>query len=115
MHSAKTQPFAPEPRTTEDLLETGLPNLWYLIARSDDVADRPVALKRLDRNLVLWRGERGELNIVEDYCPHRGAPLSLGEVIGGNLACAYHGVQVTGQGVVAAVPPTPSCPLLGQK
>jgi phenylpropionate dioxygenase-like ring-hydroxylating dioxygenase large terminal subunit len=115
MPSAKTQPFAPEPRTPEDLLETGLPNLWYLIARSDDVAERPVALKRLDRNLVLWRGERGELNIVEDYCPHRGAPLSLGEVVNGNLACAYHGVQVTGQGVVAAVPPTPSCPLVGQK
>ena len=56
MQVTKTQPFAPEPRTPEELLETGLPNLWYLIARSEDVADRPVALKRLDRNIVLWRG-----------------------------------------------------------
>ena len=115
MQSAKTQPFAPEPSSPDDLLETGLPNLWYLIARSEDVDVRPVALKRLDRNIVLWRGEKGEINAVEDYCPHRGAPLSMGEVINGNLACAYHGVQVTGAGVVADVPPTPNCPLVGQK
>jgi phenylpropionate dioxygenase-like ring-hydroxylating dioxygenase large terminal subunit len=115
MESAKTEPFAPEPRSPDDLLDAGLPNLWYLIARSQDVADRPVGLKRLDRNIVLWRGERGEVNVVEDYCPHRGAPLSMGEVVNGNLACAYHGVQVTGAGIVAEVPPTPSCPLVGQK
>ena len=115
MQSAKTQPFAPEPSSPDDLLETGLPNLWYLIARSEDVDVRPVALKRLDRNIVLWRGEKGEINVVEDYCPHRGAPLSMGEVINGNLACAYHGVQVTGAGIVADVPPTPNCPLVGQK
>jgi phenylpropionate dioxygenase-like ring-hydroxylating dioxygenase large terminal subunit len=115
MESAKTEPFAPEPRSPDDLLDAGLPNLWYLIARSQDVADRPVGLRRLDRNIVLWRGERGEVNVVEDYCPHRGAPLSMGEVVNGNLACAYHGVQVTGAGIVAEVPPTPSCPLVGQK
>jgi phenylpropionate dioxygenase-like ring-hydroxylating dioxygenase large terminal subunit len=115
MQANKTQPFIPAPRSPEDLLESGLPNLWYLIARSEDVTDRPVALKRLDRNIVLWRGTNGEINIVEDYCPHRGAPLSMGEVVNGNIACAYHGVQLTGGGVVAEVPPTPSCPLVGQK
>src|SRR5262245_59804714 len=115
MQSAKTQPFAPEPSSSDDLLETGLPNLWYLIARSEDIDVRPVALKRLDRNIVLWRGEKGEINVVEEYCPHRGAPLSMGEVINRNVACAYHGVQVTGEGILADVPPTPNCPLVGQK
>jgi len=115
MQPNKTQPFGAAPRTPEDLLEVGLPNLWYLIARSEDVADRPVALKRLDRNLVLWRGQNGEIKVVEDYCPHRGAPLSMGEIVNGNIACAYHGVQVTGEGIVAEVPPTPNCPLVGQK
>jgi len=115
MQPIKTQPFVAAPRTPEDLLEVGLPNLWYLIARSEDVADRPVALKRLDRNIVLWRGQNGEIKVVEDYCPHRGAPLSMGEIVNGNIACAYHGVQVTGEGIVAEVPPTPNCPLVGQK
>src|ERR1043166_9505135 len=114
MESAKTEPFAPEPRSPDDLLDAGLPNLWYLIARSQDVADRTVGLKRVGRHPGPWRGERARGNRVEDYCPHRGAPLSMGEVVNGNLACAYHGVQVTGAGIVAEVPPTPSCPLVGQ-
>src|SRR5436189_860661 len=105
MQPAKTQPFQPEPRTPDELLESGLPNLWYLVARSEEVADRPVALKRLSRNIVLWRGEMGELNAVEDYCPHRGAPLSMGEVVNGDIACAYHGVRLNGRGIVTDVPP----------
>jgi phenylpropionate dioxygenase-like ring-hydroxylating dioxygenase large terminal subunit len=109
-----TQPFAKVPRSTEELLETGLPNLWYLVARSSDIADRPVGLKRLDRNLALWRDGAGRINVVEDYCPHRGAPLSLGQIIGNNVMCPYHGIQITGKGVVADVPPTPDCPLVGK-
>jgi phenylpropionate dioxygenase-like ring-hydroxylating dioxygenase large terminal subunit len=110
-----TQPKLPRPKTAEELLETGLLNLWYLVARASDVADRPVALTRLGRNLVLWRGDAGRINVVENYCPHRGAPLSMGQIVDGNVMCPYHGVQVTGEGVVAAVPPTPNCPMVGQK
>src|SRR5262249_9185591 len=36
-------------------------------------------------------------------------------VIDGNLACAYHGVQVAGDGAVAAVPGLPDCNMVGQK
>jgi phenylpropionate dioxygenase-like ring-hydroxylating dioxygenase large terminal subunit len=110
----KTVPFPAQPGTPEELLETGLPNLWYLVARSSDVADRPVGLRRLDRRLVLWRDSTGRLSVVEDYCPHRGAPLSLGQIVGDNVACPYHGLQLTGRGEVAVVPPTPDSPLLGK-
>ena len=110
-----TQPHRRKPASAEDLLETGLPGLWYLIARSEDVADRPVGLKRLDRNLVLWRDGAGALRSVEDYCPHRGAPLSMGQVIGDDVVCPYHGVAVNGAGIVTAVPPTPDCQLVGRK
>jgi phenylpropionate dioxygenase-like ring-hydroxylating dioxygenase large terminal subunit len=113
--SPVTQPCRAQPHSAEDLLEVGLPDLWYLIAGSDEVSDRPVGLKRLDRNLVLWRDGEGRLQVLEDYCPHRGAPLSLGRVVGDNIVCPYHGVTVDGAGVIAAVPPTPSCPLVGQK
>jgi phenylpropionate dioxygenase-like ring-hydroxylating dioxygenase large terminal subunit len=109
-----TQPFTKAPESPEELLETGLPNLWYLVARSSDVADRPVGLKRLNRNLALWRDSTGRLNVVEDYCPHRGAPLSLGQIVGDNVMCPYHGIQITGKGAIAEVPPTPDCPLIGK-
>ncbi len=109
------EPFPPSATTVDELLEIGLPNLWYVVARSTDIGDKPVALKRLGRNLVLWRDGEGRINAVEDFCPHRGAPLSMGNVFRGNLMCPYHGVQVTGEGVVAAVPPTPGCPMVGTR
>lgn len=109
------EPFFPQPKTPEELLETGLLNLWYLVARASDVADKPVSLRRLSRNLVLWRDAQGKVHILEDYCPHRGAPLSMGHIVGGNIACCYHGVTLNGEGVVLAVPPTPDSPLVGTK
>jgi phenylpropionate dioxygenase-like ring-hydroxylating dioxygenase large terminal subunit len=113
-HDHKSQPFLPSPKSADELLSTGLLNLWYVIAASSDVRDRPVGLRRLNRNLVLWRSDDGTLNVTEDYCPHRGAPLSLGRIASGNIACAYHGVEIDGQGRVVAVPPTPECALLGK-
>ena len=33
----------------------------------------------------------GEIYAVENTCPHEGNPLIEGDVLGGNLTCAYHG------------------------
>lgn len=106
---------APPPASVEDLLETGLLNQWYLIARDTDIGNTPVALKRLNRNLVAWRGTDGRVRAVNDFCPHRGARLSLGTVTNGEITCAYHGLQISGEGVVVATPPTPNSPCVGQK
>jgi len=101
--------------TTEDRLETGLLNLWYLVADATEIGNRPVGLKRLNRDIVLWRDANGAVNLVEDRCPHRGARLSRGRIIDGRIACAYHGLQLDGDGVITVTPPTPDCPLVGQK
>jgi phenylpropionate dioxygenase-like ring-hydroxylating dioxygenase large terminal subunit len=114
MQPYKTQPLMQSPETPEELLKTGLLNMWYLVAPSSEVHDRPVGLKRLNRNLVLWR-DAGKLHVIEDYCPHRGAPLSLGRIVNGNVACAYHGLELNGSGCIVAVPPTPDCSLIGRE
>ena len=41
--------------------------------------------------VVLYRDENGEATCVKDLCPHRSAPLSMGEVEDGKLRCFYHG------------------------
>ena len=63
----------------------------------------------------MWRDESGQLNAVEDFCPHRGARLSIGRVSDGMITCAYHGLRLNGEGVIMATPPTPNSPFVGQK
>ena len=76
---------------------------------------KPHAVKALGRDLVLWRDAGGALKCLEDYCPHRGARLSRGEVTGDNISCRYHGVTLDGTGTIVRVPAMPDCALEGRR
>lgn len=96
------------------LLHRGLGNLWYPVAPSWQVRDRPLGFTRLSQNIVLWRDEDGTVHALEDRCPHRGARLSLGWNLGDRVACWYHGVEVDTSGTVVNVPAMPDCALAGR-
>lgn len=101
--------------TTESLLATGLRNRWYAVCPSNFVT--PGTMRRvtcLDEHWVLFREPGGELHMLADRCPHRGAPLSHGSHLGDRVACAYHGVQVDGSGTVTCVPGLPGCKMEGR-
>ena len=93
----------------------GVRNRWWCIGPSSMVADKPVSLMRLGTALVAWRDGAGRVNLVDDYCPHRGAPLSMGRLSEGRLSCRYHGVEISGDGTVTAVPGFPQCSYIGKK
>ncbi len=100
----------------EARVNQGLLGQWYAVTKSVQVQPgQPTAVKALGQDLVLWRDDQGKLNCLEDFCPHRGAPLSRGEVKEGFIACRYHGVAVDGSGDIARVPAMPECPLEGRK
>src|SRR5712692_4549438 len=86
-----------------------------ILASDKMIAERPDLVRALGRNLVLWRDAGGRLQCLEDYCPHRGARLSLGEVMGDHLACRYHGVTLDGSGTIVRVPAMPDCALEGRR
>ena len=89
----------------EDQLKAGLRNHWYaLILSRELVGTKPVALKRLDEELVLWRDGDGRPHLFRDACAHRGAKLSMGHVVDGNLACCYHGWTYDRTGQCIAIP-----------
>ena len=98
----------------EALLDRGLRNLWYPVAPSWAVHNAPIGITRLGDNIVLWRDGAGQVQALEDRCPHRGARLSMGWNLGDRLACWYHGVQVNGTGTVVTVPAVKSCPMEGR-
>ncbi|MBO9515617.1 MAG: aromatic ring-hydroxylating dioxygenase subunit alpha [Variovorax sp.] len=85
--------------------------LWHPVARADDVADMPVAMRLLGEDLVLWRDATGAVHAWADRCPHRGAKLSLGRVIDGEggrqLECPYHGWRFEAGGRCVHVPALP--------
>ena len=97
----------------EQKLQRGLKNLWYPICPSSFIKERPVSLKRLGYKLAVWRDRDGAVHALEDHCPHRGAPLSMGVNLGDRLACPYHGLEVRCDGTVTRVPASPGCTLEG--
>jgi vanillate O-demethylase monooxygenase subunit len=54
--------------------------------------------------MVFFRGPEGKVAAVEDFCPHRGAPLSLGKVCDGKLVCGYHGLEMGCEGKTVHMP-----------
>jgi vanillate O-demethylase monooxygenase subunit len=79
-------------------------NAWYVACTSDEVADRPLGRRVCGDALVFFRDAGGQVAALEDFCPHRGAPLSLGRVSAGRLVCGYHGLEMGADGRTAAMP-----------
>ncbi|WP_416898479.1 MAG: Rieske 2Fe-2S domain-containing protein [Minwuia sp.] len=66
---------------------------WQPAALAVELAgERPVAPVRLmGEDLVLFRGEDGELGLIGRRCPHRGVDLCYGRLEDGGLRCPFHG------------------------
>jgi nitrite reductase/ring-hydroxylating ferredoxin subunit len=71
---------------------------WWAVALSDEVtADEPKGCFVDDEPIVLFRNRDGVVRALENRCPHRRVPLSLGRVRPeGWLQCGYHGWSFDG-------------------
>ncbi len=66
--------------------------VWWPLAWSAELRSKPLAVNVCGEELVLFRGLQGKAQALEDRCPHRRVPLSLGRVTAdGELQCGYHG------------------------
>lgn len=73
------------------------------MATSEAITVAPQQVWLLGDPWMLVRIE-GRLLALEDRCPHRLAPLSLGTVCGGELQCGYHGWRFNADGRCVAIP-----------
>lgn len=95
-------------------------NAWYPAAWSRDVGRDLAHRKILGDQVVLYRLENGAVAALEDICPHRFAPLSMGKLKGDAIECGYHGmtfdcsgrcVRIPGQDIIPATAKIRSYPI----
>lgn len=79
-------------------------NAWYVAGTAEEIDARPLGRTICGEAMVLFRGPNGVVAALEDFCPHRGAPLSLGFVRDGTLVCGYHGLAMAAGGCTAGMP-----------
>jgi vanillate O-demethylase monooxygenase subunit len=88
-----------------------LKSAWYVAGWMDEFeAGQLYARRIIDEPLVLMRREDGTLVALEDRCPHRWAPLSLGRIEDDTIRCMYHGVRFATNGRCVEVPGQTSAP-----
>jgi renierapurpurin 18,18'-hydroxylase len=89
----------------QDIRRIGInPNHWYVVARSREVKMEPMGVVLWGEAIALYRDSRGQVQALEDRCPHRQVKLSEGRIKGDELECAYHGWRFDGAGRCVAVP-----------
>lgn len=67
-------------------------NAWYMAGWSEELGQTMLARRIFDRPMVFFRAADGAVAALEDRCPHRFAPLSLGTRDGDTIVCGYHGL-----------------------
>jgi phenylpropionate dioxygenase-like ring-hydroxylating dioxygenase large terminal subunit len=78
---------------------------WYSAGWSHEYS-RSMPRKRriVGYDIVFFRNLEGRIVALDAMCPHRGADLSIGTVVNGNIQCPFHGWQFNGQGRCVAIP-----------
>jgi phenylpropionate dioxygenase-like ring-hydroxylating dioxygenase large terminal subunit len=81
-----------------------LKNVWYVAANVGEFDDGMVTRKICNEQILMFRTSSGEIAAIEDRCPHRFVPLSMGRRIGDTVQCAYHGLRFDGTGACVEAP-----------
>ncbi|MEU4016537.1 aromatic ring-hydroxylating dioxygenase subunit alpha [Microbacterium sp. NPDC028030] len=64
---------------------------WHPVAKVEDATTRPISLRVLGEELVLFRTRKGKAGLLHPRCIHRGASLFYGGVEDEGIRCCYHG------------------------
>jgi phenylpropionate dioxygenase-like ring-hydroxylating dioxygenase large terminal subunit len=78
---------------------------WYAVALSSEVeAGRAIGRDFLNGRVAVYRRRSGAAVVLTSRCPHMGADLSLGDVVGDDLRCTYHHFCFGPSGACTAIP-----------
>jgi len=87
---------------------------WYVIAESHELTERPLALRFFDQDFALYRGESGQLVLLDAHCPHMQCHIAASDtaiiaregaqIEGDSIRCPYHGWRFGADGVCDDIP-----------
>lgn len=79
-------------------------NFWYPMATSGELTDKPMAVRALAQDFVVFRDAQGRAHCLANTCTHRGGALAGGKIVGDHIQCPYHGWQFAGDGRCKRIP-----------
>ncbi|XP_059475988.1 cholesterol 7-desaturase nvd 1 [Neocloeon triangulifer] len=83
------------------------PNGWFALIESDTLQKGQVKhVAVLGENFAVFRGEGGNVYVLDAYCPHLGANMAVGGCVKGeSLECPFHAWRFAGKdGQCIAIP-----------
>lgn len=81
-----------------------LRNAWYVAAWENELDKNLYPTTILGEKIVLYRKADGSPVALEDACPHRKLPLSMGRLKGDQVECGYHGLTFDCSGKCTRAP-----------
>lgn len=87
---------------------------WHTVDRADVLEPLGRALVRLGGQDIVVLRQAGVLHAFSDSCPHSGASLCSGKMVGGHIQCPAHGLRFRlTDGLLAGSPPGSHASSLG--
>lgn len=66
---------------------------WFKVARIEDIPPGSSKMVIANDQLVALFNVDGTIYAIDDSCPHQGAPLSEGQLVGCIAICPWHGAE----------------------
>src|SRR6266545_8135572 len=82
------------------------PTGWFVVALSEEIGAGEVKpLRSFSADLVLYRGQGGQVHVLDARCGHNGAHIGYGGHVDGDcVVCPFHAWKWSGEGKNVDIP-----------
>jgi len=80
---------------------------WQPVTMTSELKERPLAVRLLGEDLVLYRDLSGTVGLLHRACSHRRTSLEFGRIERNGLRCCYHGWLFGADGRILETPGEP--------